>query len=232
MTRYALYWAPAPASPLWQRGCAWLGRDAMSGDTFPPPSIDGLTPPRVAQLTETARRYGFHATLKAPFALRDGYTRDALIAAVDAFAQRAAPVDLGRLVVGELDGFVALVASDPQAAVAIGAFAQRCVEAFDPFRAALTDAERARRHADTRGPRERALLERWGYPLTEERFVFHMTLTRRLSVGERVPVFDAARAWFADAIEAPLRVDAICVFEEPDEGGPMRNVHRAPLMGG
>ena len=66
--RYAIYYAPATASPLWQRAAQWLGRDATGRD-LEPATIPGVSPSRRQELTTLARRYGFHGTIKAPMAL-------------------------------------------------------------------------------------------------------------------------------------------------------------------
>lgn len=59
-SRWAVYWTPEPAHPLWRAGCEWLGRD-------PAADTDGVPPPH----RRAPWRYGFHATLKAPMPLRD-----------------------------------------------------------------------------------------------------------------------------------------------------------------
>ena len=75
--RFAIYYRPAPRrlGRCWRaRAEAWLGRSPES---------------RTA-LTVSARRYGFHATIKAPMALAAGRTRAELEAALAAFARDAA----------------------------------------------------------------------------------------------------------------------------------------------
>ncbi|TGU42122.1 DUF1045 domain-containing protein, partial [Mesorhizobium sp. M00.F.Ca.ET.186.01.1.1] len=89
--------------------------------------------------TASARRYGFHATLKAPFRLAENETEATLRAALDSFAEAAQPVTIPRLVVGQIDGFFALVPEAPMPA--LNRFAGDVVLAFDRFRAPLTEAE-------------------------------------------------------------------------------------------
>ncbi len=60
--RYAIYWAPDAAHPLWAAGCDWLGRDPSLA---PDAAARKPARPHVA----TPARYGFHATLKAPIRL-------------------------------------------------------------------------------------------------------------------------------------------------------------------
>jgi hypothetical protein len=128
----------------------------------------------------------------------------------------------------DLHGFHALVLP-PAARAVVGAFAQQVVEAFDPWRAPLDEAERARRGAVRLDARGQALLERWGYPLTEERFTFHMTLTRALSAGERAAIAPALQAFFQTAVATPAVLDALVVFEEPAPGADFRVIHRAVM---
>ena len=84
--RYALYLAPVGA---WRDlGRTWLGRCEDTGALLPrADSVD----PRVDEWTRAPRRYGLHATLKAPFRLRDGQSAAALDQAVCAFAAKQAP---------------------------------------------------------------------------------------------------------------------------------------------
>ena len=70
--RLGLYWAPELDDPLHALGSAWLGRDAETGATLPQPAVPGLD---LAEITAEARGYGFHATLKPPFALAPGTDR-------------------------------------------------------------------------------------------------------------------------------------------------------------
>ena len=86
MTRYALYFAPD--AEWWRRGSLWLGRDAASGQQLPQPAITGLDADVQWQLTRDARRYGFHATLKAPFQLADGLTEANLHQALQEFCKQ------------------------------------------------------------------------------------------------------------------------------------------------
>ena len=161
--RYALYFAPAPASSWWRFGSDWLGRDAASGAIVPQPVPAGIDADRFARLTAAPRHYGFHATLKAPMRLVEGVDRAALVAALRAFCADEQPFALPPLGVGQLDDFLALVPLGD--AGAIHALAARTVERFDRFRAPLTQAELARRLQKPLPARERDYLARWGYPL-------------------------------------------------------------------
>jgi putative phosphonate metabolism protein len=220
--RFALYYAPAAASPLWVRAAAWLGRDPAAGPVEPA-DVPGIETAYRMRVTESARRYGFHATIKAPMALAPGLERRDLEAALAAYGDRTAPVGIGRLVPRFIDGFLALVPAHQGEALA--AVAGEVVTAFDGFRAPLTVADRARR---LRGggltPRQADLLDRYGYPYVLEQFRFHMTLTDRLPEDERDAVMAAAEGWFADALAGAFELDRIALFREPVAGAPFARV--------
>src|ERR1700712_2206872 len=92
--RYAIYYAPAPASDLDRFGAELLGYDAFAGQDLPFPDSVMDAAPDWRELTSDPRKYGFHATLKAPFSLAQGKTEAELFAACAAFAAtpRAIPL--------------------------------------------------------------------------------------------------------------------------------------------
>lgn len=207
--RYAIYLTPPPGAPLLAAAEAWLGRSAFS-----PARLTPAAP--AAARSEVPARYGFHATLKAPFALRDGVAEADLRAAFEAFAGGPLDVVLGIVSLGD---FLALVSPEP----ALGALADRAVRHFEPLRAPLTAAERARRNPDVLDARGVALLEEWGYPHVFERFRFHMTLTGGIAAGDMAPVHAAAAAHFAGLLMRPDRL-VPAVFAEHEPGGPFEVV--------
>jgi putative phosphonate metabolism protein len=216
MTRFAIYFAPPPG-PLARTAAAWLGRDAGTGAALPQPHPD------LAALTVSARRYGFHATLKAPFQLAPGETPDSLRAAVRALAADLAPIAPVALAVQDLDGFLALIPTGDTAA--LDALAAQVVTWLDPLRAPLTDAQIARRNPQHLTPRQRDLLMAWGYPFVLDEFRFHMTLTDRLPPAQTDTFLPLARAAFAQALAGPVAIDALAVFAE-DAGGTFHQTDR------
>lgn len=223
--RYALYWLPAPGSRLEAFGRAVLGYDTVSGEPVAPP--DDL--PGLAAVTAGARLYGFHATLKAPLRLADGTDEAALVAAARDLAAAHPPVAVGPLAVAALGPFLALVPEAPPAALDL--LAAECVAALDPFRAALTEAERARRRPDRLDPRGRALLDRWGYPYVFEAFRFHMTLTDALPEADREPWLSRLSEAYAATAPEPVTIDAVCLLVQ-DGAGPFRLLARLPFGAG
>ncbi len=219
MTRYALYFAPTAGSAWWRAGCSWLGRDAESGCAATPPTIAGVPERLQRQMTLNARRYGFHATLKAPFQLAEGFDESHLLTMAAAFARHQSSLPLDGPTVRPLGDFLAL---QPEHAMHdISALAMRCVSYFDLLRAAPATAELARRRGANLSTRQEALLQRWGYPFTEEEFRFHMTLTDRLSGVDAEVVFalrKAAEACFSAAMETRLALDGLAVFRQVEAG--------------
>ena len=232
-TRYAIYFAPRPETPLWRFGSSVLGYDSARGEDVPRPDLGAITPERLAELTRRPRIYGFHATIKPPIRLAEGCDEAGLIAALDAFCADCAPVTLAPLVIAELgaDGddtaFLALVESGPEQTPALRDLEARAVIAFEPFRAPLTPEEYARRNPQSLPPRKRALLDQYGYPAVLDAFTFHMTLSGRVSASERAMLktgLDALRRAMLPDEAAVIDHLALC---RQIPGEPFRILHRA-----
>lgn len=217
--RYAIYYAPATDSPWWRFGCEWLGRDAATGAGEPQPKVRWLDAPDLVRITAHPRRYGFHATLKAPFRLGDAVTPDLLLKRVQSLAATLSPLTLGMLVPVLMDGFVALVPARINGA--LGALAQACVTQLDDLRAPLGPADLARRETPQLDPRGRELLERFGYPHVDERFRFHLSLTGPVDTATagRVVGHVAHPVARLNQQAAPV-LDRLCVFVEPGPAQP------------
>lgn len=227
--RHGLYYAPRPSSLLARLGSRWLGRDATTGAALPQPEIAGLAPGALTALTASARRYGLHATLKAPIALAEGHTAEGLAAALDAFALTRARVTIPALKLQRIGRFLALVPDGP--VPPLDDLAAAVVTRFDPFRRPAPPQELARRRQGGLSPREEALLLAWGYPYVLDTFRFHITLSDGLEEPVAGLVEAAARRHFAPALGHPVVVDAIAHFIEPAAGEPFR-LARFVALGG
>jgi putative phosphonate metabolism protein len=217
--RYAVYFVPPADDPLSRSAAAWLGRDAFTGAVLAPPQNPHLSQGEIAYHAAPARRYGFHATMKAPFSLAGGETEASLVNAFTEFCAEQAPIDLPGLRIGQIDGFFALL---PQTAdPALERFAGEVVTAFEPFRAPTTDAEIERRNPDALTPVQLRYLCRWGYPHVFDQFRFHMTLTGRVGGAERERVARALDAHFAPALTVPFAIASLALFVEPEAGAPL-----------
>lgn len=212
--RYAIYFAAGSDSALTRFGAALLGYDAYTGDELPFPA-DAL---RIARdwrdISADPRKYGFHATLKAPMALAPGRTEAELVAACATFAEKARPIPSIRPVVDSISGFIAVIPAAP--VDALEQLAADCVRDFDSFRAALTSDDRARRRPEKLSERQRVYLDRWGYPYVMEEFRFHMTLTGRLDAERRGPIIEMLRSQFAALGLDTLAIDRIALFRQHD----------------
>ncbi len=200
--RYALYFVP-PESSAWGRfGADWFAR-----------------------VPEAPRRYGFHATLKAPFRLASDACVSDLLSGLRQYCGAQQAFTLPPLKVTLLDDFLALVPVHADRRVdSIGA---ECVMRFDRYRASLTAEDLARRRPERLDRSEMDMLQHWGYPYVLDLFRFHLSLTGPL--GEAC----AARAATLGAEAAreiaslgPARFDSICVLEEPCPGAGFRLLER------
>ena len=217
--RYAIYFAPKAGTPLAEFGARWLNpRDR--GEAL----LDLALQRRI---TATARRYGFHATLKAPFRLAEDRTPAELQEALAHFAANQSVPAAPPLALRQLSGFLALVPS--AAAPELAVLAQACVEAFEPFRAPPAEAELARRRAAGLTPRQDANLLSWGYPYVAEDFRFHMTLTQRLAGEELSRVESALAPAVAPLCQDPLGIDALALFRQDGPEESFELVKRTPL---
>lgn len=222
--RHAIYYAPAHNSPWWAFGAGWLGRDEFL-DGAPPEFVAPMLPaPERHHITTQARRYGFHATLKAPFHLRSGVTPAELLARTRSLAQRLSPVPLSPLQVRRLGPYVVLLTPDHHSAASD--LASACVTELDDLRQPLTPDELARRQPATLDARELELLHLYGYPHVLERFRFHLTLTDPVNETQADQVTEAVSAQVARLnAQTPLTLDRLCIFEEPAPGQAFRRVH-------
>ena len=213
-SRYAIYFAPQPTSELAHFGRNWLGMDAED-TSFSKPDNGFVTTPR---------RYGFHATLKAPMRLADGSSLSDLVSACRELASRLTIVELGQLKLNRIGTFLALTA-DTNRHERISRLAFECVKELDDLRAPLNETEMSKRQGLT--PLQRRNLEDWGYPFVGAEFRFHMTLTSSLEPS----ALGQAKALLEPIIPVePTEIDAISIFGDPGDLKPFRLIERFPLL--
>jgi putative phosphonate metabolism protein len=225
--RYAIYYAPADASPLARFGAELLGYDAVAARDVSFPAGVVTQFPDWTELTGDPRKYGFHGTLKAPFALAPEEDEAGLIAACERFAASPRAIPVIAPVVRAISGFTAIVPADPIAE--LNALAQDCVESFDHFRAPMTAADRARRKPEALTPRQVEQLDRFGYPYVREDFRFHLTLTGRLPPERGAEVLAMLQTRFAALDLATLAIDRIVLFRQQHAQARFSVVHEATL---
>lgn len=215
--RYAIYYCPRPDTELAEFGKAWLGTE------------ERLYPSIPESLLAQPRRYGFHATLKAPFRLANGYTEEALVVAVEEFAAAARSVSLSGVILKSIGHFFALVPATDSEAVRSLAF--NCVSEFDGFRAPLNEGEISRRMSANLTPRQEQLLYTWGYPYVAEEFRFHLTLTGPLSAPERLRTQNVLQDAVVPFADQPIMIEDLCICGDPGNNSPFELIKRIPLSG-
>lgn len=227
--RYAFYISPDENDPLTAAAERWLGANPFTGETRDLQPTGDFGAGELMALTADPRRYGFHGTLKAPFALAPGVDEQQLLDAFDAFADTRSSFDIPKMTLGQLGPFFALVpAVDcPE----LQDLADETVRRFSPFRAPLSDADIARRKPETLGSVMRSNLLEWGYPYVFESFRFHMTLTGAVPVERQAAMRAVLEQAFASFIGKPLPVTSLALFTEPERGAPF-TVHSLLPLGG
>ncbi len=217
--RFAVYYTPATRSGLARFAAAWLGSEAGSAA--------GIPEDLHRDIVRIPAAYGFHATLKAPFALAPGATGDQLATATAALARDFAAFSAPPLDLANVDGFLALALREP--CPAMDDLAAACVTELDHFRAPLTERERERRVAQGLSARQEALLDRWGYPFVLDEFLFHMTLTRRLDDGLSARIAESLERRLGHLIGRQWCLDSICLVHQASRQEPFTMRARLPL---
>lgn len=222
-SRYALYYTPSAHTALWSMASAWLGYDAYTGQAWSATGAWAVEPQDRSAAIAAPSRYGFHATLVAPFELAPESSETELAETVAAFCQTLSPFET-LLKVGRIDDFLALVPAHEE--VQLEALAAACVQGFDRFRAPLSEADWARRNAPHLSEHERTLLKRWGYPHVLDAFRFHLSLTGPLSATALTRLQPALTAWLAPALVQPLAIDGLSLLRQSDRSLPFQCVAR------
>lgn len=208
-TRYAIYYLP-PEGELALFGASWLGWDVAAGCEAQLRAVEGLE-----QVVRTPRKYGFHATLKAPFRLADGVCLQDLRGACEALSRRLSPAQCDGLKVTALGRFLALTLKGETQDMS--RIAASCVMELDCFRAPLTPEELVRRRKSGLSPEQDALLLRWGYPHVLGAFRFHMTLTGRIPRAQLCAWRETLKGHLPE-LPKPFVLDQIALVGERDDG--------------
>jgi len=224
--RYAIYYVPAAGSTLARFGAAMLGYDVVAGAEVPFPSATRAIADW-AEITRDPRGYGFHATLKAPFALGDGRRESKLLWACATFAETPRALPVFAPAIRPIGRFIALVPEAPPDALL--QLAADCVRDFDGFRAPLGADDRARRKPEQLTPRQVEYLDRWGYPYVMDEFRFHMTLTGSLDPARHDELLNLLRDQFAATGIERIAVDRIAVLRQDEAGARFRSIAQFDL---
>lgn len=219
--RHAVFACPPRDDALTALAARWLGRDAWSGEAVAQPDVPGI-----AELTAFPRRYGFHATIIAPFRPAEGVGAGEIDAALQTLCADEAPIPLP-LRVDRLGAFFALVPAEPSDALM--AMEARAVRHFHPLRAPLTEAEIVRRRPERLTERQREHLERWHYPYVMDEFRYHMTLTGPVPDDDAVRVREAIESHFPADVLAAHALDGLARYDEPAPDSSFTIERRVPF---
>jgi len=207
--RYSIYFTLPASDPLYVLACRWLGHDIHQGDHDVGDLTDDL--PAVLEASRVvvgkAQKYGFHATLKAPFRLAADSSVKKLDNALRQFCASQQAFACAPLELAVMAGFILL--RPQQECAGLKRLADQCVEQFDVFREPLSAKEFNKRHPKKLSEHQRSLLNQWGYPFVMDEFRFHMTLTKRIDEQQRNALLAALKEYLQPALGAPFQVDRI-----------------------
>lgn len=225
--RYAIYFVPPADSALYRFGASLLGYDAFAGTRVP--FADGIEAQAGgwSDVTTEPRKYGFHATLKAPMRLAAGRSEAELTSAVHEFLLTPREIPEMKPVVRAIGSFVAIVPDTPSPA--LQKLADDCVIAFDSFRAPLAPEDRARRNVAALTEQQIKYLDRWGYPYVFGEFRFHMTLTGPLPAGQRDSILPILQARLAALDIRSLRIGEAALLRQNNADSGFTVIAHAPL---
>ena len=227
--RVAIYFTPPRGSRLAVFAASWLGRDVATAQDVPRCSIAGIDVAVHETITTSPRRYGFHATLKAPFELAAGCSLEDVHHALASLVAGRPQIKGPALKFGDLFGFLALTLAEPSPE--IDRLAGECVEVVERFRAPLSEEDIARRREADLTPRQDELMQLWGYPYVFDEFLFHMTLTEHLAEAERQRVMAALAPHVSPFCETPLMVDGLSLVAQAERTAPFVVIDRFELRG-
>jgi hypothetical protein len=225
--RYAIYWAPPAGSALAEFGKRWLGGDPETGAGVSRRELFGIDGALMERATRSPRRYGLHATIKAPFRLAPDRSEAELGEALASFCSMRRQVWAGPLRLHRFGRYLALVPSSPRAGVEW--LEAECVTFFDRFRAPLSEADRARRAGNPMSPLEAAHFEQFGYPHVLSLFFFHVTLAGPLDAPELAEVEAALAPHLAAYTADEFVMRELCLFGDPGADGLFRIARRCPF---
>lgn len=222
--RFAIYFIPDQIE-LANLGASWLGWDIITGQNVRQIELNDFD---IKKFTEQPKKYGFHATIKAPFIMKGSKRSTELISAFDEFAEICSPVVLEGLEVKKLGDFLAFrpVGSEEK----LNSLVANVVEHFDRFRAPLTQKEIVKRRRTKLTTIQEALMKKWGYPFVMSEFQFHITLTGPLCQNDADMAYSAVRSLFGGIIKEPFKVNSLCLAGE-DENGRFHLIKRFELLG-
>ena len=212
-SRYAIYYMPHGAFA--EFGAHWLGWDPQTGTETKGIALEGLPRPREI-LTKSPKKYGLHATLKAPFRLAQGKTEAELMSAFKAFCKTQKSACAGQLQFSNKGEFLSLRPSSPLKQ--LNQLAADCVTAFERFRRPAAPEDLKRRRKVNLTAAQDHLLLKWGYPYVMDEFRFHITLTGRVNGSEAEQITTTLEAMIKPLLTNPFTINDLVLAAERQDG--------------
>ncbi len=217
--RYAIYWTPEPGSDLAVFGERWFRE---------PAEMSGLGEDLARRAVRAPARYGIHATLKAPFPLRQGTNARDLQQALNAFCATRRGPSAGAFVPAFFQGYFGLVLAERTAD--IDWLAAECVTHFDSFRARGGVSGVAPHEMGKLSPRQEEFLREFGYPHVLSAFQFHVSLAGPLRLHELNEVAAALTPHIAPFMTKPVTIGCLSLLGERADNGVFEPVSRHPFQ--
>jgi Protein of unknown function (DUF1045) len=215
--RYAIYWTPEPGGDLAAFGERWFSEPAQS---------TGLGAELAARAVKAPARYGLHATLKAPFALKEGTGVTDLQRALDAFCAVRRAASGGPLMPAFFQGYFGLVLSERTAG--IDWLAAECVTRFDAFR--KPGSSSGVPFDCALSSQQKAFLQEFGYPHVLRAFQFHVSLAGPLAHHELNEVAAALKPHLAPFMANPMKIGGLTLLGERADNGIFQVLSRHRLQ--
>lgn len=204
--RVAIYFTPPHDSPLASTAKDWLSCE----------EVEGIDADLLLALLESPRKYGFHATIKAPFYIKNGFELEDIEKEIYSFAAEQCVFSMPPLQLGSLGNFYCLQPRGHSAQ--LNQLAAAIVTGCDRFRKTATTEELARRREKGLSAQQESLLRKWGYPYVLQEFVYHMTLTGPVAEdGPHDLLVKELQNRFLPLLTHPLAFDALTICTQEGE---------------
>lgn len=223
--RYAIYYLPPKGSELERFGAQWFGYDITNGQAVDPLRVHEFD---LALMTQNARKYGFHATLMAPFPLRKKYKYDDLRLRVTKLAEQTSSFPVSALRFKSLSGHLTLIPNHH--ATALNLLEERLVTKLNKFRKKKSGEAFKKRLQVKLNALEREYLDDYGYPYVLDHFRFHFTLSDRADKPERTALIEYLERHFSEVFAQPQGIEELAIVGERSDGF-FEEIERVPLGG-
>jgi len=210
--RYAIYYVPSN-NLFYKLGSSWLGWDTISGQPASQPEAGSAV--NIQEITDAPRKYGLHATIKAPFRLANNVTVLELEQQFKILCGSIKPI-VFNLKLSELSGFFALTPTVKN--TELRKLHSKVVRELDYFRAQPTKEEIIKRRENQLTSEQDQNLIKWGYPYIFEDFYFHITLTGKIPEDFRNKVKDEIENFFQPVLQQKINLSELALVGEAKDG--------------